>query len=729
MGSKVRGMRRALTLLVAVAALSGTIGAPSGALAAGATPEPTLTEPTGKPSTNGTVRLDFAGSVEPGAAKIKARVLRLDADGNVIDRRDNGQSFNDDVTSLLNIAPDGTISGGAIPGHIPSRTESLALLVEVQNPDGSLAEGRSAPLPYDNDDPAIVRYELIGPDTIRVVFSEPVTYMTTLGSGSSGSALDWTVTLGDENNPVMQVTGTGAERFLTLFEEYAEDDTPSVRFFVRNVDRHYADIHDHRINNDITRVALDRILPAMPRIASMGGRTSNQVIANERNPIVVVEGLSTGHSAQIFEEDDGVAGLSGGDRVLGPAERESGGRASLEYVGASEGNNVLYAAAYDPSLNRSQSASGQYILDTVVPSVVSAEPVDLNYLQVVFTEPVFGTGNIGDWKVGGGSYPVAGVTGDGNARLLQVTGVPAGTAVAYSPVTGARLVDAAGNVLGPFTKATTTAQPGSSTGGGGGGIGGGDTTSPSPSPTATPTTTPGGGSGGTPTPTPTQTPTPIPSPTPTETPGGVQEELQARAAEDDAPVGACQDVSVTFYRNGNPAPGENIDVTLTDGVEFCDGTEGRHAEAFTDSSGTAVFRILSRSTRTISILTWHDKDDDDLPDAGEKKKTVELTWEFDGARTLTLKGKRKVRSGARVRLRGTVTAVMRRCEVDAAVEIVRQRGSGVRVIDAVLTKADGSFSKRVRVRKTATYFARAQSIGGCDEGYSQGLFVKALRRK
>ncbi len=712
--SKGSAMRRTLTIAVSLALFLGALGAPTGALAAGAFPAPTLTDPTGKPSTDGTEQVAFGGTTEPGATKIQARILRLDADGLIITTDNNGHSFNDDVTSLLTISSEGVIRGSAFAGVIPSRTEALSLLVKVQNPDGSTVEGRSPALPYDNDPPKISGYELVDVDTIRVLFSEDVTYRTPLGFSSAGSTADWTVSLGGANNPVVNVTGAGDERLLTLFNDFDEDDTPNVLFTVQNVDRRYEDVHGRRLNNDTTRVAVDRIAPDVPTIASIAGRNSTQVTANETNPIVVVSGLTNGHSGQLFEETDGVSGLSSGDSAVSAKVLGSGGSATLDFSGPSEGSNDLYAVAWDNASdpNRSAGAGGRYTLDTTAPTVLSAEPVDSSFIRVTFTETIFGTGTPADWKVGGGTYPVMSVVGQGNSRFLQVSGVPAGTEVAYSRTSGSVLADAVGNAVAAASKKTTQNQPSS-----------GSTTTPSPAPTSTATPTPRPSSTATPTPTPTPTSTPTAAPEP--------ENIEATAVQDRAEAGTCQEVSVTFYRNGEPVAGENIDIELAEGLEFCDGTSGRHAEAFTDSTGTAVFKILSRTDQTIAIVAWHDKDDDDFTDSNEQRRTVELKWGLNGAREITLNTSKKlVKRGRKIRLHGTTEAVVRRCEVDAAIDIVRKRRGRVKVLDTVFTRADGSFRKRIRVKRNAFYFARANAIGGCDEALSPRLRirVKPLRK-
>jgi hypothetical protein len=61
------------------------------------------------------------------------------------------------------------------------------------------------------------------------------------------------------------------------------------------------------------------------------------------------------------------------------------------------------------------------------------------------------------------------------------------------------------------------------------------------------------------------------------------------------------------------------------------------------------------------------------------------------------------------------------------VEIVRRRSGKAKQLKLVRTDTAGTFVARVRVRRTARYFARMPSSGGCEAARSPAIKIRAIR--
>lgn len=676
--------------------------------------QPTLEPPGGQWATDGSDVLTFGGCIDPGPTSFEGAILKLDKDGNQIANDENGFPLGKGDTSDLAVDEDGTVSGSGFAGKTtadddPVPTRYLQLQITATYEEGTKVFV-SERLAIDRVRPTLLRYELFAPDVIRVVFSEVVVYFgPSVTSGTPGNPADWVIEGGSAF--VTEVTGSGEERFLRLNKKYGEDDITTVRFLPNTqlgVEKGYRDGAGKKVTGDQSaRSTIDRIAPVVPVIASMDGKPTSTVTSNKTTAVVVVNGLTKGkgHSAELFKESDGNTSFTPGDTSIAGPALESDGSVSFT-INPTEGTNRLYAVAYDPSGNRSGAKNGVFVLDTVAPKALGpAEVIDGNFIRVRFDEGVYGLNSTSNWKVGNGAYPVEGVFGDGTSRLIQVRGVPAGTAITYTAPTSGGYVDAAGNRLATSSYNTDKTQP-----------------SPGPSPTP-PAPSPSPSNSPAPTPTPTPSGSPSPTPTPTPSPDEGDKQMSAVTELSSATAGSCQNVIVRLTEENEAVAGENVDAMLDDPeLSFC-GSGSGHDEAFTDDSGEAVFGVRSSEGGSLDVIVWHDPDDDDKVDTGESGQRVTVTWRTDGRRRITLSTHRRVLRGKKIALRGSIIAASSTCASSQIVQIVRKRGDG-RVVASARSAADGTYIAKVRISRAGRYFARLGGYGGCDAVRSRAVRIR-----
>jgi hypothetical protein len=353
--------------------------------------------------------------------------------------------------------------------------------------------------------PFIRRYELLAPpgggaDRIRVVFSEPVRNLSTVGGGDNPG--DWRVAeplrvVAAVENPSQNsdapddcvyqpgedhtAGARGCTRILRLESPVGEDALPLVTYDPLQTRRAYEDWAGNLVlrgsdTNAISR-AVNRVRPARPRIEAIDGKEPSgsdpQVTSNNRGPQVRLSNITQGHSVH-FEvtRPDGSTGTTpataapegGAVTVSLPdlaASSEGDGRYQLQAVVTDTHGNQ----STDPTKGPGRSDAGpdkvSYRLDTIAPRVTEAFKRNVRELVVALSEPVHPDGNAGQWRINGEE---ANASGSGNQRVLTLPGaVPTQTRdlpegelrVSWSPTEGNVLRpgtyrDAAGNGLQPL---------------------------------------------------------------------------------------------------------------------------------------------------------------------------------------------------------------------------------------------------------------------------------------
>jgi hypothetical protein len=725
MGRTPSRMKR-ITIVVSVVCLIGALMAPWSRAAT--TPSVTLLPPSGQTTVVGDEVFTVEGTAATGSELNQATLRPVDAQGQGFSHPTVGRTYDVDVTSFLTIDPEGRISGEVeYTKAEPSDTYGYLLELRVEDSTGISEPGSSPILVRDAVAPRVLRYALVAPSKILVTFTEPVTYGG--NSNSPGNPLDWEV----ENDRVTQVDFVGnnlAQRLITVNRTYAEDATSKARYFTVTIplDQNYRDGSALTISNEnALRTVIDRQVPRVPQLA-VNSSSHETVVGNQRSVAVVLTNVSAGHTAELFA-DANKDGRGSPSESVGRKLSE-GTSLNFTYTAASEGSHPLLAMAYDNAVdedgtsspNKSSETRKTYILDVTSPAALGLDVVDANYLRVRFSEPVFGPDSINDWRIGAGQYPITAIynTDDGRTRLLQVKGVPQGTTVTYKPIGSSRYADHARNPLPDVSLTSTTAQPGV-----------GSTASPSATPSATasprPSTTATPSASPSTTPSPAASPTPTTSPTPTPTPPPGDIEVEARNEQDAGASGECQNVIVHATRNGQPVSGTNIDVLLLDDtLHFCGNNSGDHSESYTDTDGTTVFAVYSERAGDLQLLTWVDEVDDDELGDGEFGRRATVTFRFTGERTISLSAPSMGFKGRKARLSGQITAAVSECSAEQFVRIVRRRAGRSKLIATVITGDDGTFTRKVRINKTASYRAVVGAVGGCDAARSAPARVRAV---
>jgi putative cell wall-binding protein len=493
--------RRATAVAFAVlaAVVAALLAAPVPALAQGA---PTLTiQPPGDTETdvNFNDRIRISGSGFPDAPIASARLVGLRADGSQVEQAISGLNSPPSPTASYLRNDAGTISGAQRLGSnyanpsedwcLPATTAQPPAQRVVQTFLEVVVQGAataSNTLRVDYCQPILLRYDVVGPRTVRAVFSEPVHYAQDGLFDDSG--LDW-----DIINPTRFVTDVqvgvndcasarehpnrdGCTRILTLSQDLAEDQTPGISYEPGSRPQ-YVDFANGSLQpvSFERLIALDRIRPRKPGVAAIAGRTPVQdqsvatgrrVIANDATPDVQLTSLTAGHTIEIRR---------GGSLLSTTQAPGSTMTTTLPALGP-DGAYDLTAVAVDSAGNRSDdpalSPSGQdgqnnpvtYVLDIVAPMVLGASQTGSGGRQLLVTlspdllaEPV----SAGTWTLGGVQPTQVQAGQSANQRLLTFAEAPAaGATLAWSAAEGAaRYVDAAGNVLADFSGFPVTVIP------------------------------------------------------------------------------------------------------------------------------------------------------------------------------------------------------------------------------------------------------------------------------
>jgi hypothetical protein len=217
-----------------------------------------------------------------------------------------------------------------------------------------------------------------------------------------------------------------------------------------------------------------------------------------------------------------------------------------------------------------------------------------------------------------------------------------------------------------------------------------------------------------------------------------------------ATVGDCQKFVAVARQNGSPLSGQNVDIHISNpnGVAFCnpggsttrppdsgnhtgdkdnDGDNTFHNEGETDSSGQVIFGVTSTSTGDTDIFVWLDDTDNDVQDSAETITTAKVTWQEEGARSISLKSnKKKAHSGSMVTFSGTISG-SDACSDNQAVKLQWRKPSGHRFHRLTRTKTNtqGDYTVRVEVNQTRDYRAVAPKNGPCEKAPSHIVTVRA----
>jgi hypothetical protein len=361
------------------------------------------------------------------------------------------------------------------------------VVVQLRNATGA---GESNAVRVDVTRPVIRGYELVAPDRVRVVFSEPVRLPGTL----QDSALDWRV----EGSTVTGVQGpttgdclgryqpgedadagaTGCTRTLTLSSRLDEDARPFTEYEfstsrLRDAYVDYASNVLRQATGGAFSRAADLIRPRLPRIEAIDGKSPTgenpTVRSNTRQPTIRVSNARAGHTGffRITRPNGDVVDTSSAPFTFSGQVHD----APLPALGGSSADDGAYrveVVVVDPHGNRSDEAgksgpggdSGPsvvtYDLLTVRPRLEQAFQTGAREVRVVLSRPVAPAGDAGTWTVDG--EPVT-ASGDGAVRTLR-TGrdlSPTST-VSWEPSTSTYR-DAHGNELVPFSAPVLTLPP------------------------------------------------------------------------------------------------------------------------------------------------------------------------------------------------------------------------------------------------------------------------------
>jgi hypothetical protein len=344
------------------------------------------------------------------------------------------------------------------------------------------ASGTSNAVRVDNDRPFIRGYELVEPNRVLAVFSEPVRHP------GGDQAADWRV----EGATVLRVEGpqendcvgryqpgedatagvTGCTRTLVLLGSLDEDATPFAEYELSTSGVRQSHIDGAANVLDRSRPgtrsnALDRIRPPLPRIDRIDGKQPGAgdhgptVASGTRNPTVQVSNLRSGHRVHLS-----VTRPDGSTFETEPVAA-SGASAQLQLPALTEEDLVekeyeVAAVVQDPAGNRSTDShlsaarSDQapsvvrYRLDTIVPRVSSVVRSGAREVLVTFTETVLPSGNAGQWQIDGRSVTA---TGEGRERRLDAgANLADGAVVSWAPTSSSGYADRAGNAAGAFSR-------------------------------------------------------------------------------------------------------------------------------------------------------------------------------------------------------------------------------------------------------------------------------------
>lgn len=347
-------------------------------------------------------------------------------------------------------APEPDPNGGSTAEPCaPDGVRKAVLRLTVGTAEGNVT-GDSSAVRVDYTRPRIQRYEMIGTDAIRVVFSEPVR----LPDGQSELGTDWEITPEHASTSVPAAAVkpaagndctlatiadpsagmTGCTRTLQMSQLLDQDEKPFVEY--TNSESAvpgrtpYIDGAGSRLRGAIgfgSTQSADLVRPVAPHIQSVDGKTGSDaiIVSNGPSPAVRLTNLTGGHVAELT-----VQRPSGTTVVL--TERVPDGATSLDLTvpASNDGKYTLSAVAIDTNGNRSDDTtknapalardgarpSVAYVLDTVAPQILTADLKDRRTVALRFTEAILPDDDAGNWFVG--DVPVTAV-GSGDTRALK----------------------------------------------------------------------------------------------------------------------------------------------------------------------------------------------------------------------------------------------------------------------------------------------------------------------
>ncbi len=475
-------MKRFLALTVAVAtgvaALTFIGGSPS--LAAAPQLSPTIIPPADQTAVKDGDWITFGGTVAPGASLVNATLRFLDRAGEPV--RDDL-----DISSEMQFV-DGQIQGTTrLSSFDDLANDGTVLVLVTAEQGGDRTTATSNPLTVDLRIPLIQREAMVAPDRVQVTFTEAVHVPQAIGD----SIVDWlfcpdpSCNPNNDGLPFMSVEGSGASRNLVVAPplKMDEDGTPNVQYKPLFPRTPYRDRAGHILDSSRTKIAIDKIAPALPSLEQVAGKTNTQLKAtihsNDSTPSARLTGLRAGHVGQLWLESGDVAGSGFGpttDVLLGEATADADGVALIEvsddHAIGDDGSYKLYGVARDHAKCRPEDAESLecpnmsdgdaafYAVDTVSPTTLFAVS-DLDeggqpIVKVRFTENIVPVNDAGEWSIATGT--VQSVEGIGDLRTLDTNMLlPGGTLLSWRPTEASAYTDAAGNPVAEFQLAVIDA--------------------------------------------------------------------------------------------------------------------------------------------------------------------------------------------------------------------------------------------------------------------------------
>ncbi len=270
----------------------------------------------------------YDGAFTAGAKFISASIEERDASDSVIvveERQPNGTiirrspmpltSANGRITvdealgtfsgsSILRRLEDGTTATQKVTDHIV-----MTITLELGGVRTTLESNQ---IFVDSKPPNITGFKTRTTKDVEVVFSEPVF------NDKGDAASDWTV----DGTPATSVSApapVSEKRSIHLdLGELTEDQEPVVDYApsigpVGSTRDVYRDCVRHILLNDGTRTqsAIDETPPRIPRISQIDGKDATDDLVASRNaaPMIAIDQVTNGHTADVYLESDGTTGL------------------------------------------------------------------------------------------------------------------------------------------------------------------------------------------------------------------------------------------------------------------------------------------------------------------------------------------------------------------------------------------------------------------------------------
>jgi hypothetical protein len=215
-----------------------------------------------------------------------------------------------------------------------------------------------------------------------------------------------------------------------------------------------------------------------------------------------------------------------------------------------------------------------------------------------------------------------------------------------------------------------------------------------------------------------------------------------------ASAGSCQQVTLVARQGGSPLVGVNVDAHIKgpdSTVQFCPVTGGtghapdqgghtgdldpdgsRHIEGTTDTTGKLSFGVTSATEGETEMIAWLDTTDDDVRTQTEIARDGHIMWTVQGARSISLDASSSsVAKGRKVRLFGSIDG-SDACSAGQLVRIQQRRSGGGRfhTVATDTSAPDGSYSTRLRVKRTSDFRALTPANGSCEKAKSRTVKVR-----